>query len=165
MPLDGDRLAENSRLAAMVRFPGRTGGRARLGGASARLVRTSFRARRRVGGGGGRGGGEGGGGRDVALSLRHAAPHPQRRPRAGARHHGVHFAGDGRRVSDMAATSRFGARSRMSALFAGVFLLTGTQAPFLPVWLGLKGFGVEEIGWLLAAPRAMPTGAGGSSAN
>ena len=58
-------------------------------------------------------------------------------------------------MTDMATPPRFAARTRMGALFAGVFLLTGTQAPFLPVWLGLKGFSVEEIGWLLAAPRAM----------
>ncbi len=47
------------------------------------------------------------------------------------------------------------ARTRLSALFFGVFLVSGAQAPFLPVWLGLKGFSVEEIGWLLALPRAM----------
>jgi len=40
---------------------------------------------------------------------------------------------------------------RLSAFYAAIFLVTGIQLPFWPVWLSSRGFTASEIGILLAA--------------
>jgi PPP family 3-phenylpropionic acid transporter len=40
---------------------------------------------------------------------------------------------------------------RLSAFYAAVFLVTGIQLPFWPVWLASRGLTAREIGALLAA--------------
>jgi len=45
--------------------------------------------------------------------------------------------------------------TRLSALYATIFLVGGVQNPFLPVWLGALGFSTDQIGWLMAAPRGL----------
>jgi PPP family 3-phenylpropionic acid transporter len=47
------------------------------------------------------------------------------------------------------------AHVRLGALFGGVFLISGVWQPFLPVWLGVKGFSVDEIGIVLATTRGL----------
>ena len=47
------------------------------------------------------------------------------------------------------------AQIRLGALFSGVFMISGVWQPFLPVWLGAKGFTVNEIGLVLAASRGI----------
>jgi MFS transporter, PPP family, 3-phenylpropionic acid transporter len=41
--------------------------------------------------------------------------------------------------------------ARLSAFYATIFLVTGIQLPFWPVWLVSRGFDAREIGLLLAA--------------
>src|ERR1700757_3497561 len=41
--------------------------------------------------------------------------------------------------------------ARLSAFYATIFLVTGIQLPYWPVWLVSRGFGAREIGLLLAA--------------
>ena len=41
---------------------------------------------------------------------------------------------------------------RMSLVFASLFIPLGTHAPYFPLWLEAKGFTVEEIAIILAAP-------------
>lgn len=41
---------------------------------------------------------------------------------------------------------------RLSLLYAATFLTFGVQIPFLPVWLGARGFNDERIAVVLAAP-------------
>ena len=40
---------------------------------------------------------------------------------------------------------------RLSAFYAAIFLMTGIQLPFWPVWLASRGLTAREIGFLLAA--------------
>jgi MFS transporter, PPP family, 3-phenylpropionic acid transporter len=40
---------------------------------------------------------------------------------------------------------------RLSAFYGAIFLVTGIQLPFWPVWLSSRGFTASEIGMLLAA--------------
>jgi PPP family 3-phenylpropionic acid transporter len=46
----------------------------------------------------------------------------------------------------------YGFAPRLAALYAGLFVLIGIQAPFFPVWLKAKGLDAEAIGVVLAAP-------------
>ena len=122
VPAGGHRLAEDRRLAAMVRFSRRAGRRARVRtpiNAARSSAFPSWRANSRSKSAKSRR--DRPRRRDVALSLRQAAPHPQSRGRAGARDDGVHpeSGGDGltfrarragatRLISDMARTRRTG---------------------------------------------------------
>ena len=47
---------------------------------------------------------------------------------------------------------RFGFAGRLAAFYAALFVLTGVQLPFLPVWLKAKGLDAELIGVALAVP-------------
>ncbi len=46
----------------------------------------------------------------------------------------------------------FGFATRLAAFYAALFVLTGVQLPFLPVWLKAKGLDPALIGILLALP-------------
>ena len=63
--------------------------------------------------------------------------------------------------------------TRLSAFYAAIFLVTGIQLPFWPVWLASRGLTAREIGVLLAAaiwvkvlatPRSAPSVGDGSAA-
>jgi len=41
---------------------------------------------------------------------------------------------------------------RLAALYAGLFIMSGIQLPFFPVWLKAKGLDPQTIGLVLAAP-------------
>jgi len=45
--------------------------------------------------------------------------------------------------------------TRLSLLYAAVFLIVGVQAPFLSVWLRDRGLDLTAIGLVLAAPRVL----------
>jgi PPP family 3-phenylpropionic acid transporter len=45
--------------------------------------------------------------------------------------------------------------TRLSLLYAAVFLISGVQQPFLSVWLRDRGLDINEIGLILAAPRVL----------
>jgi MFS transporter, PPP family, 3-phenylpropionic acid transporter len=47
---------------------------------------------------------------------------------------------------------RFGFAGRLAVFYAALFVLTGVQLPFLPVWLKAKGLDAELIGVALAVP-------------
>jgi len=44
---------------------------------------------------------------------------------------------------------------RLCAVMASVYAIVGVQLPFLPIWLGARGFDATEIAALLAAPPAI----------
>jgi len=50
---------------------------------------------------------------------------------------------------------RAGFATRLSALYAALFVLSGVQLPFFPVWLAAKGFDADLIGLTLAVPMAV----------
>jgi MFS transporter, PPP family, 3-phenylpropionic acid transporter len=57
---------------------------------------------------------------------------------------------------------RHGLALRVSALFAAIFFVTGSQLPYLPVWLGWVGLSPREIAIICACPAfvrvlVMPT--------
>ncbi len=45
-----------------------------------------------------------------------------------------------------------GFATRLAALYAGLFVMSGIQLPFFPVWLRAKGLDPQTIGLVLAAP-------------
>ena len=45
--------------------------------------------------------------------------------------------------------------TRLSLLYAAIFLIFGVQAPFLSVWLRERGLDINAIGLILAAPRVL----------
>jgi MFS transporter, PPP family, 3-phenylpropionic acid transporter len=45
--------------------------------------------------------------------------------------------------------------TRLSLLYAAIFVIFGVQAPFLAVWLGSRGLDINEIALILAAPRVL----------
>ena len=51
-----------------------------------------------------------------------------------------------------AARERLGFAARVSALFAAVFVIAGTNLAYLPVWLDWAGLGPREIAIITAAP-------------
>jgi len=48
--------------------------------------------------------------------------------------------------------SQVGFAPRVAALYAGLFVMSGIQLPFFPVWLKAKGLDPQMIGVVLAAP-------------
>jgi PPP family 3-phenylpropionic acid transporter len=49
----------------------------------------------------------------------------------------------------------FGFATRLAAFYAAMFVLSGVQLPFFPVWLKAKGLDAGTIGLLLAMPMAV----------
>lgn len=49
----------------------------------------------------------------------------------------------------------FGFATRLAAFYAAMFVLSGVQLPFFPVWLKAKGLNAGMIGLLLAMPMAV----------
>jgi MFS transporter, PPP family, 3-phenylpropionic acid transporter len=47
---------------------------------------------------------------------------------------------------------QIGFAPRLAALYAGIFVMSGIQLPFFPVWLKAKGLDPQMIGIVLAAP-------------
>ena len=47
---------------------------------------------------------------------------------------------------------QIGFAPRLAALYAGLFVMTGIQLPFFPLWLKAKGLDPSMIGVVLAAP-------------
>ena len=47
---------------------------------------------------------------------------------------------------------QIGFAPRLAALYAGIFVMSGIQLPFFPVWLKAKGLDPQMIGVVLAAP-------------
>ena len=47
---------------------------------------------------------------------------------------------------------QIGFAPRLAALYAGIFIMSGIQLPFFPVWLKAKGLDPQMIGLVLAAP-------------
>ncbi len=45
-----------------------------------------------------------------------------------------------------------GFAARLAGLYAGLFVMSGIQLPFFPVWLKAKGLDPQMIGVVLAAP-------------
>ncbi len=56
--------------------------------------------------------------------------------------------------SEMRLSSQLqiGFAPRLAALYAGIFVMSGIQLPFFPVWLKAKGLDPQMIGMVLAAP-------------
>lgn len=54
-----------------------------------------------------------------------------------------------------ASSLQFGFLARLAALYAAIFLLTGVQLPFFPVWLAAKGVDAGMIGVVLAMPMVL----------
>jgi PPP family 3-phenylpropionic acid transporter len=54
-----------------------------------------------------------------------------------------------------APSLRFGFPARLAAFYAAIFLLTGVQLPFFPVWLAAKGLDAGMIGVVLAMPMVL----------
>ena len=56
--------------------------------------------------------------------------------------------------SEMRLSSQLqiGFAPRLAALYAGIFVMSGIQLPFFPVWLKAKGLDPQMIGVVLAAP-------------
>ncbi len=52
-------------------------------------------------------------------------------------------------------TVKDGFAARLALFYAAVFVFTGVQLPFFPVWLEAKGLSPQEIGIVLAAPVAV----------
>ena len=50
---------------------------------------------------------------------------------------------------------QIGFAPRLAALYAGLFVMTGIQLPFFPVWLKAKGLDPGMIGMVLAAPMVV----------
>ncbi len=48
-----------------------------------------------------------------------------------------------------------GFAARLSALYAALFVLSGVQLPFFPVWLKAKGLDAATIGLVLAVPMVV----------
>jgi len=46
-----------------------------------------------------------------------------------------------------------GFSARLAGLYAGIFVMSGIQLPFFPVWLKAKGLDPQMIGMVLAAPH------------
>ncbi len=101
MPSCRDRMAENRRLAAMVRFSGRSGRSSGIGRSSARIGRVPVGFGWRARGRRGRDDGDCLRRRDAALPMRYASSHPQLEREAGPRHDGLHSQGrhDGLRAN------------------------------------------------------------------
>jgi PPP family 3-phenylpropionic acid transporter len=51
--------------------------------------------------------------------------------------------------------SKFGFAPRLAALYAAIFILTGIQLPFFPLWLKARELDAGEIGLVLAAPMVV----------
>ena len=49
----------------------------------------------------------------------------------------------------------FGFAPRLAALYAAIFILTGIQLPFFPLWLQARELDAGEIGLVLAAPMVV----------
>jgi len=49
----------------------------------------------------------------------------------------------------------FGFAPRLAALYAAMFVMTGIQLPFFPVWLKAKGLDARTIGLVLAVPMVV----------
>ena len=49
----------------------------------------------------------------------------------------------------------FGFATRLAAFYAAIFVLTGVQLPFFPVWLKAKGLDAGMIGIVLAMPMVV----------
>jgi len=54
----------------------------------------------------------------------------------------------------MQSIKTIGFAPRLAALYAGIFVMSGIQLPFFPVWLQAKGLNAQMIGVVLAAPLA-----------
>ncbi len=50
---------------------------------------------------------------------------------------------------------RFGFASRLALLYAAIFVLSGVQLPFFPLWLRAKGLDAASIGLVLAVPMVV----------
>ena len=54
----------------------------------------------------------------------------------------------------MQSIKTIGFAPRLAALYAGIFVMSGIQLPFFPVWLQAKGLDAQTIGIVLTAPIA-----------
>src|SRR5271169_475242 len=67
-------------------------------------------------------------------------------------------AGTSSRISEkdcemlLSSQLQIGFAPRLAALYAGLFIMSGIQLPFFPVWLKAKGLDPQTIGLVLAAP-------------
>jgi PPP family 3-phenylpropionic acid transporter len=57
-----------------------------------------------------------------------------------------------------AGPSQRGFALRVSLLFAAIFVVAGTNLPYLPLWLDWKGLGAGEIAVIMAAPLLVRVG-------